>query len=129
MAPFMGVGRSAVVVVLMIEQHERMYVVRGARHVCTRALARLRIDVHPAFFRSNRERAGVIGAEHLNRCQERLPRRFDRKRRVGLDERRIDIVVAEIIDAEHTSAKLEVPMQHVDTIVGDVNQCAVNLRR
>ena len=67
MTPLMRVSRSAVVIVLMIKQHQRMDVVGGARHVCTRALTGLRIHVHPAFLGSGCECAAIIRTEHLNR--------------------------------------------------------------
>ena len=60
MTPLMRVSRSAVVIVLMIEQHQGMDVVGGARHVCARALTGLRIDVHPAFLGGSGERTAII---------------------------------------------------------------------
>ena len=106
-----------------------MHVVGGRVHVGARLLALCRVVVNPAVAESAVERRDVVGAQrrhgglHFRLCL------LDRvvQRDVG-DERRIQIVVVQLIDAENARAQLEIAMERWQVLVHAVDERRVDGR-
>ena len=118
MAPFVGVGGEAVIFVAEVEQQVRVHVIGRAVHVGARGFARPRQRIHPALARHVGELALIVGAQRLHRLDRQLPHVGQAVGAVRLHQRRIDVPIAEVGQAEHPPAKLEVALEHRQTAVG-----------
>ena len=126
MAPLMRVGRQPIIFVAEVEQQIRVNVIGAGVHVSARSLAGPGQGIHPFARRHVREFTNVVGAQRLHRVDRQLAHLGQRVSPVRLHQRRIDVPIAHVGQAEHSAAKLEVTVQHRKAAVGLGDQRAVD---
>ncbi|MXZ33115.1 MAG: hypothetical protein F4Z20_07200, partial [Gammaproteobacteria bacterium] len=118
MAPFVGEGRHRLVVVVVVEQHVGVHVVDRAVHVRARALAGLRVAVHPLLRQAVFEQFEVLLAEGFQRGEGDLRRAFEvEDAGFRLHQGRIDVVIAQVVDAEQAAAQFEIAVEQRQGVV------------
>ena len=94
-----------------------MNVVGRAVHVGARGFPGPRQRIHPALARHVRELALIVGAHRLHRVDRQLSHVGEAVGPVGLHQRRVDVPIAKVGQAEHPPAQLEIALQHRQTAV------------
>ena len=128
-APFVRQGADGFVIVRVVEQHERVDIIRVAIHIGARHLARARVHIHPARLHGRREGFHVVGAQRRGGGEHHLLALGQRERALAFQQRRIDVVVRQVLDAQHARAQLEVAVQGGQVGIGLRDQCLVDGRR
>ena len=111
-AALVGQRGGAQIVVEVVQQHVGMHVVRRVVDVGARALARPRVDVDPAFLERLVHSLDVLFTQRRQRLQYQLLRILPRI--VGADvlyQRRIRVVVAQVVDTQDLAAQPQVALQ------------------
>ena len=126
MAPLVRDGRDRLVVVVVVDEQERVHVVGVARHVRAGQLLRARVDVHPAVRDALLHRGLVLGAQRRHRLDHHPHALVDRIRAPAGDERGIDVVVAHLGHTQHLPAQAEVAVQRGQVGVGRLDERVVD---
>ena len=114
----------------VVDQQVRMHVVRAWIHVPTGTLALGRKPVDPATVERVLDGGGILGAQRSHRRQHVPLSVFGAVLQVhGPDQRRIQVVVVQPVDAENLLSKLQVPMERRQRSVDAVDQARVHGRR
>ena len=103
-----------------------MPVVDRAVHVRAGRLAGLRIDVHPVAREPVAQQPPVLAAERRGGGEGQGLGLVEVEGPVRRDERRIQVVVAQLVEAEHAPAQSEVAVQRRQVAVGRGDQRAVD---
>ena len=129
-AQLVGQRADVGVLAVVVDQHVRVDVVRAAVRIGARALAVVRQQVDPALVERALDHRRVVrperrdGAEHV--LLRLLGRVFELHRR---HERRVEIVVVQLVDAHHPLAKLQVAVERRQVPVHAVDEARVDRHR
>ena len=102
----------------------------GARREGAGALALVRVDVDPAVLEGAAHHIAIFFAERLDRLQDDLLRLF-----IGVfdvevgDQRRVDIVVVELVEAEHRFAEIHVAVHGGEVVPDRFDEAVVDRGR
>ena len=124
--PLVGERREVGEPAVVVEQQVGVDVVDVAEHVRARRLPRLRVDVHPAALEPLAQQVLVVGAEGRGRRQGQGRRLVDAELAVERGQRRVDVVVVQVVEAQHAPADAEVAVQRRQVAAGRVEQGAVD---
>ena len=67
--------------------------------------------------------ADIVGPERLYRVDRQLPHLGERVAAVRLHQRRVDVLITHVGQAEHSPPKLEIAMQYRQAAIGLGDQC------
>ncbi len=109
--PLVDERRDVVIDAVIVQEQIRMEVIDGAIHVRARGLAGLRIHMHPVAVQTRGQHLEIVGPQRPSRRERERLRFVQVERPVGCHKRRIDVVVREVIQAEHPSSQLEIAVQ------------------
>ncbi len=123
-------GADVGVLAVVVQQHVRVDVVRGAVRVRARALAVVRVQIDPAFGEGALRAGRVFLAERRERIQHAC---FGFVGGVGQvdrgHERSIEVVVMQLRHLQHPLTEFEVAMKGREVVVDAVDEARVHGRR
>ena len=128
-APLVHQSGHVVVLAVVVEQQVGMPVVDRAVHVGAGRLAGLRIDVHPVVGEPLAQERDVLVAERRGGGQSQGLGLVEVEGPLRRDERGIDVVVAQLVEAEHPPAEPEAAVERRQVAVGRGDQCPVDRLR
>ncbi len=111
MAPLMRERRQRRIIIVVVQQDVRVHVVGERLHVGTRTFALLRINVHPTLVHRRFLHLHPVVAQDRHRFERDLLAGLDVEGLVERYERRVNIVIVHLLDAEHACPQAEIPMQ------------------
>ena len=103
-----------------------MDVVDRPRGVGARTLAGPGEGVHPPVLETLPDRGHVLAPQRLDGFQDQGFPTLDGEAQVGLHQGRVDVIVAELLDAQHAGAQLEVAVERGEVGVGLLDEGAVD---
>ena len=129
MAPFVRIDGEARIILGEVQQHIGVHVIGAAVHIGARCLALARERIHPARRRAFRQQPAIFGTERAQRFQRRRPHFRQREAPLVAHQRRIDVVIMEIRQAQHPLPEGEIAMQRRQPPIGLGDQRPVNAFR
>ena len=107
-----------------------MDVIGAAVRVGARPLAGVREEIDPAFVERPLQHRRVLGAERRQRREDMLLRLLRRVRQIDrADERRVQVVIVQLVEAHHPLAQLQVAMERRQRAVDAVDEPRIHRRR
>jgi hypothetical protein len=111
------------VLAVVVDQHVRVHVVGAAVRVRARHLTVVRKQIDPAAVERAADRRLILGPEGRHRRQHELLRFARRVLQIHRrDERRVQVVVVQLVDLHHPLAQLQIPVKRRQVLVHAVDE-------
>ena len=125
-APFVAIGRQTLEVVRVVEEQIGMHIIGGAEHIGPSRLALLRIDVRPLAQGRLGQSVDIVRTQGLQRFQSGLAGGRQVELCVELGQRRIDVVIGHVRQAQQPAPHVKIAVQDRQAVVRLRHQRAID---
>ena len=122
---FVGHRAHVVVLAVVVHEHVRMDVIGAAVRVGARPFAGVREEIDPSLVERPLQHRRVLGSERRQRREHVLLRFLRRVRQIDrADERRVQIVVVQLVEAHHPLPQFQVAVERRQRAIDAVDRAA-----